>query len=349
VSVGRVVVWPLIVLGVVLTSACGDDDDGGETETAAPETGEIDPVRRHKAEKIAPHQLEELTRLAGRVREVQGAVTLNGEPMTAEDPFEAGGVIRTEADGKVVVDLVREMRVEIGASTHVTRGALREGELFLHRGAVRAELPPVGGSSRPPLRVGTPSGVVSLGGAGNLLIAVLPSGDVWAVAFSGAAELTRGEVAGDEGERRLAKTTLLEGEARVLGRGSIADATEAPDRVTGGWTAAAQLIEGTAALPAADARGLAEAAGERFDEAAGWLAAELERGAALAAEQREVAQSDPARARELTREIVVHSQRRSRLKQLALSRWDQLAAVEGFAGIEPSSERAERATELLSE
>jgi hypothetical protein len=346
--VGRVVAWPLVSLMLVCVAACGDDD-GEQVETAEPETGEIDPVRRHKAEKISPHQLEELTRLTGRVREVTGAVTLDGEAMTADDAFEAGSVVRTEADGKVVVDLAREMRIEVGGSSQVTRGELRDTELFLHRGAIRADLPPVGGSSRPPLRVGTPAGVVSVGGAANLLIAVLPSGDVWTVAFSGAAELTRGEVRGDEGERRISKTPLLEGEARLLGRGSIAEATEAPDRVQGGWAAAAQLAEGTTALPAAQVQRLAEGARQRFDEAAGWLAAELERGAALAAEQREIAQSDPERARELTREIVVHSQRRSRLKQIALSRWEHLAAAEGFAGGEPSDERKARATELLSE
>ncbi len=345
----RVAVCSLIALAFVLVAACGDDGDGGQAETASPETGEIDPVRRHKAEKIAPHQLEELTRLTGRVRTVEGSVTLDGEAMSAEDAFEAGGVIRTEADGKVVVDLVREMRVEIGASSHVSRGALREGQIYLHRGVIRAELPPVGGSSRPALRVGTPTGVVSLGGAGDLLIAVLPSGDAWVVAFSGAAELSRGEAEGDEGERRLSKTVLLEGEARLLGRGSIADATEAPERVRAGWAAATELVSGTPALAAARAAALVESARSAFDEASGWLSAELETGETLAAEQREVAQSDPERARELTREIVAHSQRRSRLKQIVIARWERLAAATGFVDAAPSEERNERATALLSE
>ncbi len=347
--VGRAFVSLLCVVGA-FAIGCGDDD-GGEAETHEPEaeTGTIDPIRHHQAEQIPPHELAELSRLTGRVREVTGTVTIDGEPMRESDAFDAGRVIRTGEDGKVVVDLLQEMRAEIGAGTEVVRGTLREGELYLLRGTLRATLPPVGGSARPPLTIGTPAGTVNLGGAADVLVSALPSGDTWVVTFSGAAELSRG-LATDEGEeRRLTKLALLEGEARVLGRSAIAEATRAPARVEGGWAAAAQLVEATPAIAPRGAQALAEAARAHFDEAADWLATELARGEALANEQREVAQSDPTRARALTREIVVHSQRRSRLRQIALARFQQLVAAEGFAGAEVSAERKSRAEELLGE
>jgi len=340
----------VLLAGALIAGGCGDDEDAGGGETAEPETsGVVDPVRRHQAEKIPPHEIAEMTqRLGGRVNEVRGTVTRGDAPLAVDDVFAQGDVIQTGEDGKAVIDLVREMRIEIGPSAHVTRGELREGELFLHAGALRAELPPIGGGSRPPLRVGTAAGAVVLGSAGHVMIAALPSGDAWIVAFSGAAEISRGEIRGEGQDRSNDSTMLLEGQAIVLGRSEIAEPTEAPDRVDAGWTSVAALMSANGAPPA-DRTALVVHARGRYDEAAEWLGAELERGEALADEQREAVGSDPARARELTREIVAHSQRRVRLKKIALGRYEQLAAALGFAGAGVDSERLERASELLGD
>jgi hypothetical protein len=263
-----------------------------------------------------------------------------------------GAALTTGEDGRATIDLARETRIEVGPGSKVARGVLRESELLLAAGVMRAHLPPIGGAPRPPLFVGTASGTVEMANAGDLMIAALPSGDAWVVAFGGAVSVTRGEVetGDDEGDRRLATTRLIEGQAAVLGRQGIADPTDAPARVEAGWTAAAELLQATPALAGEARAEVARIAAARATEALGWLEAERARGDALVTEQREAAAGDdPARARELTREIVAHSQRRVRLQVLALSRWEQHLGALGFAGSEPDEAAEERAHALLGE
>jgi hypothetical protein len=330
---------------------CGDDGPETETETETEtESGTIDPVRRHQGEPIAPHTLAELTeRTGGRIAHVRGTVTLDDAAASQGGTFAPETILTTGSGGSATVDLVREMRVEIGPGARVERGSLRDGEIFLHMGALRGALPPIGGGARPALRIGTPAGSVVLAGAGDILVAALPSGDTWVAAFAGAVAVSRNEVEGDEAERRLVVVTLLEGHAVLLGRSAIAEPTEAPERLEAGWSTARTLMRESPPLGPAEVRALEASARARYDESLGWLEAELERGEALADEQRRAASTDPPRARELTREIVAHSQRRVRLKEIALCRLEQLAAASGFGGTGGAEERLSAAVALLSE
>ncbi|MBW2462352.1 MAG: hypothetical protein JRH11_11960 [Deltaproteobacteria bacterium] len=341
----------LVALWVAMAAvtACGDDDDGGEAEAdQTRETGEIEPVRRHQIDKMTPHEIAAApSRSGGRVARLDGVARRDGQPLAVGDRFGPGELLETDEGAHVALDLVREVRVEIGAEAEVRRGSVGEAQLFLHRGTLRGTLPPVGGGSRPPLRVGTASGTVVLAGAGDVLIAALPSGDTWVAVFSGAAVLSRGDFQGEAGERRTEGTRVLEGHAALLGRAAVAEPTEAPERVDSGWAAAQQLIEAAPRAPGANLEGLAEAAGARFDEAAAWLVAERTLGVTLADQQRTLMDSDPEGARELTRDIVAHSQRLIRLKVIVLGRYEQAAAAAGVADGEISPQRAALAREHL--
>jgi len=348
--VALVALWAAIAV----VTACGDDDGGGEGESEGNretrETGEIAPVRRHQIDKMTPHEIAAApSRSGGRVARLDGVARRDGEPLAVGDHFGPGELLETDEHAHVAVDLVREVRVEIGAGAELRRGAVGEAELFLHRGTLRGTLPPVGGGSRPPLRVGTPAGTVVVPGAGDVLIAALPSGDTWVAVFSGAAVLSRGEFQGEAGERRTEGTRLLEGSAALLGRTAVAEPTEAPERVEAGWAAAGQLIEAAPGITGASRRGAAEAAGARFDEAAAWLVAERTLGRTLADQQRSLMETDPEGARALTRDIVAHSQRLIRLKVIVLGRYEQAAAAAGAAGGEISTPRVDQARELLTD
>lgn len=340
------------LVAVVAAVACGDDADGGEPtdRTEGRETGSIEPARRHQVDKMSPHELAAAPiRSGGRIAQLEGTARRGDSPTAVGDLFVAPEILTTGVDSLVAIDLVREVRVEVGPETEVRRGAAHEAELFVYRGVLRATLPPLGGGSRPSLRIGTPAGSVVLPSAGDALIAVLPSGDTWIAAFAGAAVLSRGEVEGEAGERRTAGSRLLEGRAMLLGRSEIAETTDAPDRLEFGWAAAAQLIAGTPRASSAARTAAAEAAGARFDEAAGWLAAEFEAGGSLADQQRALMETDPTAARELTRDIVTHTQRVIRLKAIVLGRYEQAAAAAGGAGGQISAERASQARGLLTD
>jgi hypothetical protein len=281
-------------------------------------------------------------------------VQIGDQPARGGSPLRAWDELRSAEDSRAAIDFHPEVRLSLLPETRMVVGGYVRAEAIVSLGTVRGELLPSGTAARPPLRIATPAGVVVIEGSGDAVVAVLPSGEAWVAVLDGQCDVGRGEVEGEEDERSETRLRVTEGGAVLLGRASIAEPTRGPTTFDEALGTIAALRE---SAEAADARALGprlEAAVRHYDEALAWLDAEIERGAALEREQREATESgNREKARELVRELVGFTQRRMRLRAIALTRWEQVDAlarsiVAREAPAPPEWEtRRERAAEAL--
>jgi len=76
-------------------------------------------------------------------------------------------VLEVAADAEpLVLDLRDGARITLDPKTRAALGEEAPAQLYLAKGALHAQLPPMGGSSRPTLRIGTPAGTLALEGSG---------------------------------------------------------------------------------------------------------------------------------------------------------------------------------------
>ncbi len=247
-------------------------------------------------------------------------------PLTRGSRLGDAAVVHT-GDVEVALNLEQGGRIEIEPQTLGRVATEAPGQMILGTGSMRGVLAPVGGSPRPPLRIGTPHGSVEIGGSGELWVSVLPSGSTWVSALSG-----RGVVWNGEGE----PVALQAGQSIVIG---------APQPVPGPRTlvearaAATTLIEQASPTPNEDALGLAMAA---LEAALSAVEAERARGAALADQQREAVRSKSGQAATIQRTIIEHSRDLGQVLRQLLVRYERARATALAAGSDPDPSSAIR-------
>lgn len=296
-------------------------------------------------EQAPPEQLRgaRLTRLSGRVQ-------IGERTAAAGERLSPGEVITTGPGATVVLDLPDRARFELEGDSVATLADEAPAQLVLGRGTARGMLPPEGGSIRPPLRLAGPTVTAEIGGSGDAWLTVLPSGSGWVASLGGRIGVRASAVGED---RALLETILGPGQgvavsgAEAAGSGTagsgtgatgIAEPIQGPQNLAAAREASRQLLAGAEA-PVEGARAASlDAALRLLTESLGWLEEERRAGAALSDQHRAAVEGDPARARALLVEIAAHSQRRLRLQEVVLSRWERVlgwALLGGSAGRDP--------------
>jgi hypothetical protein len=298
-------------------SGCdGCSDDAERPETAGETPGETPPDEAHEPPAKA-------------IRVIRGTGTAGERALHPGEGFDRGELVQASEGSRLAFDLAREVHIELMAGGRAIVGSSTPAEVIVASGMARVTLPPEGSSARPPLWVGTPCGSVTISGSGDVLVAVLPSSDVWVTILGGLARLSRGDV---EGEARAPEEVELRpGKAILLGRTSINEPVDGATTLEAAVDAARAVGERLPPLEGEALSARLSDLAERFDEAAGWLEAHIVRGRELDAEQRAASTSDPERARGLVRDIIAHGQALLALKKVVLTRYEQLVATATFA------------------
>jgi len=285
----------VLVLPLLLCAGCGDDEGASGTGHGATEPREP----RHR-DPVTPPEPPEPRAPERRPIEI------------AEGP-DGGAVLvdRGAAGG----------RVTLSPSSHAWLSSMAPFELVIARGRAHAVLPPAGNVDRPPLRIGTPSGTVEIGGSGEVWLEVAPDGRAWVAALGGLATVVAGGAG--EGEGAPDETPLPAGRAASMSPGGTAQIADGPTRIDETEAAAREALAGSGdgVSPEARAAAMGELVGAVSD-----LESARERGATLAERQRA---APPEQARTIQRDIVAHSQRLHRLRRALLARWERARAIAG--------------------
>jgi hypothetical protein len=211
----------------------------------------------------------------------------------------------------LVLDLRDGARVTLDPGTRAAVGEEAPAQVYLAEGALHTQLPPMGGSSRPELRVGTPAGTLVLEASGESYVIVAPDGRALFAQLAGLGRLYDGEL----DDERPSAIALRPGSSLV---GGASDPTEG----VGNVTAARLLREGfvNAGEDAPPARAL--------DQRLEWLTAFMEavqeertRGQEIQRQRVIASQNgDAERGADLQRQLIAHSQvvSRQRARSLAL-------------------------------
>lgn len=234
----------------------------------------------------------------------------------------------------LVLDLRDGGRITLDPGSRAALGEEAPAQIYLAEGALHAQLPPMGGSSRPTLRVGTPAGTLALEASGESYVAVAPDARVLFAQLAGLGRVYDGEL-DDEG--RPSVIVLRPGRALLGG------ATTATQGV--GTLAEARLMRGGFLSGGGDAPP-AEALAERLaslDAYADAVATERERGQELQRQRVRASQAGEAeRGAELQRELIAHSQVVSRQRAALRARWERARALAMNVGAEPDPSEAAR-------
>ncbi|MEC7523170.1 MAG: FecR domain-containing protein [Myxococcota bacterium] len=328
----------------LLLAACGDD---GEVASVDP----TPPPRRH-AHDVDGHGEGHGDPAPARLLRTEGGVTIGGAATRGEMDVEPEQPIEVPEGGRAVLQLRDGGRVELdgGSLARVTDDG--GAQLLLLQGALFAVQPPSGNAPRPPLRIASAATTIEIGGAGEVYLALFPSGAAWVSVLGGMAAISVGEA---DNRRRLRALELGGGHA-VAVTGRLAEPTEGPGRLTAAREAARTLASGDPEPPARDrlTRDLSNEV-DRLDQALRWLETETRRGRELTTTHREaVRQKNVDEGRRLQRELVEHSRALYRLRRLATARWERtralhlrLVATGNAPAEDPIDERRDRVVGLL--
>lgn len=239
----------------------------------------------------------------------------------------------------LVLDLREGGRVTLQPETTARVGSEAPAQVILASGVLHAELPPEGGSARPPLRVGTPSGSVVIEGSGEVWVAANAAASTFVAALSGRVDAVSFDDAGT-----LRTITLQPGQSLVLGAAEPSDGPRDADAAR----AACRLVIESASptLPAEDL----ESALARLLPDLEAAEAEVRRGEELRGGVRPDPGSSEAAARQ--RELVEHGRalilrRRSLLTRFEILRARALRAARGSEGPDPSAQQRPRVRAAL--
>jgi hypothetical protein len=239
----------------------------------------------------------------------------------------------------LVLDLREGGRVTLQPETTARVGSEAPAQVILASGVLHAELPPEGGSARPPLRVGTPSGSVVIEGSGEAWVAANAAASTFVAALSGRIDAVAFD---DEGALRT--ITLQPGQSLVLGAAEPSDGPRDADAAR----AACRLVIESASptLPAEDL----ESALARLLPDLEAAEAEARRGEELQGGVRPDPGSSEAAARQ--RALVEHGRalilrRRSLLTRFEILRARALRAARDHEGPDPSAQQRPRVRAAL--
>ncbi|MCU0675036.1 MAG: hypothetical protein MUE69_19875 [Myxococcota bacterium] len=239
----------------------------------------------------------------------------------------------------LVLDLREGGRVTLQPQTTARVGSEAPAQVILASGVLHAELPPEGGSARPPLRVGTPSGSVVIEGSGEVWVAANAAASTFVAALSGRVDAVAFDDAGT-----LRTITLQPGQSLVLGAAEPSDGPRDADAAR----AACRLVIESASptLPAEDL----ESALARLLPDLEAAEAEARRGEELQGGVRPDPGSSEAAARQ--RALVEHGRalilrRRSLLTRFEILRARALRAARDSDGPDPSAQQRPRVRAAL--
>lgn len=255
------------------------------------------------------------------------AAPTRGEPplATVVSGWDRGRRIETEVlevapDAEpLVLDLREGGRITLDPGTRAAVGDEAPAEVFLAAGALHAQLPPMGGSSRPTLRIGTPAGTLALEASGETYLVVAPDGRTLYAQLAGLGRVYSGAL-DDEG--RPIVIVLRPGRSLV---GGAEEATEGVGTVTLARALRSGFVEAGDDAPPGDAL---DARLESLDTFADVVQAERTRGQEIQ-RQRVVAsqEGDTERGAELQRELIAHSQVVSRQRDALRARWERARSL----------------------
>ena len=254
--------------------------------------------------------------------------------------------------------MARGVSLEPGSVALV--GDLAPAHIVLARGGAHAQLAPMGGSQRPPLRVGTPSGTLDLGRSGEALVWVRADGAATVLQLAGMGRVLTGALLADDKDDARARGERETGQERPA-----AQMLRASER----WHSSDDAVSaGASDLDSARVQARAFGAGargavptkvpQRVTKALeSWMAlteAERERGHELQRKRAVAAQDgDQAEGQRLQAELIAHSQTVSRQREVLRARaeralaWSLLSRdAEGAAPTDVVSQM-ERAKTLL--
>lgn len=195
--------------------------------------GESEPVESEEAEEVevvVPEvQAEEQPTPNPLARVSSG--THRGRAIGPTTVLDSGGAILS-------LDLREGARVSLEPSTRARLDDEARAQVVLAEGALHAVLPPMGGSPRPPLRIGTAAGTVEITGSGECFVLALADGSAWVAALAGQAKVHAGAV---DAEPLL----LTPGHAVVI---SASETTTGLGDLDAARAVAATLVQGVVAL-----------------------------------------------------------------------------------------------------
>lgn len=299
---------PLAWAGLaLLLVACGGD----EPEAAPPdETTQASPAWHQRPDP--PEHQEPREPPAARVARVEAA---EGAP-PSDYPLARGSALdstATIAAGQVTLALdLREgaqVILEPGARARLADEA--PAQILLGAGSLRAVLPPVGSSPRPPLRIGTPAGTVEVGGSGQVWVTALPTGATWVAQLTGQATVS---------EDGVTTVALTPGQSIVIGAEAP---TDGPSTLVEARIAAQALIEQSSpADPASELDARVATMRAALDE----TILERSRGQEVASRQRAAVMDDSvdeAARRALQSQLIEHSRTLGRVRRQLLVAYER--------------------------
>ena len=260
--------------------------------------------------------------------------------LRAGQAVDANTIIETGAEG-LLLDLRDGARVEITPGSRVRLGDEAPAQVIIGSGQVRGELPPAGGSPRPPLRLATPSATAEIGGSGQVWVSVRDDGRAWFACVAGMAAIFDG---GQDERGSQVDATLGPGRS-VVAAESLGEVMEGPTTVAAareaGTTLRSQGVEPSDEfLPAAMAE---------LEIAIASAEAEQVRGHRLAQEHREAIAAKAANARELQRALVQHAQGLQRSRDVLTTYFERARATALLlrAAPDPTTRHRQRVRALL--
>lgn len=311
------------LLAACLWVACG-----GEAEPAPPTEPER-PAYDPSAHMLPPTAPDDPTRpppLARvvRVENLEASTYRAGQRLGPTATLETG-------QSALVLDLRDGARATLEPRTTARIGDEAPAQVILALGIVHAELPPEGGSPRPPLRIGTSAGTVVLEGSGDVWVAANAAGQTWVAVIGGRAALHDFDA---DGNARV--VDVAAGYTAVLG--STEPPAAGPRHADAARIASRAVIETASPIRAEDELPTAlTALGPALDAAE----AESRRGAALSDGPPPAAGSPEAATRQ--RALVEHGRALLRTRRALLVRFEMLraralfAAAQGSEATDPSA------------
>ncbi len=319
--------------------ACGDSNpptNAGDPATDETHAGMSAATKRPYEPPMLPPTPEDtrpppLARVV-RVENLQESTFRAGQRLGDTATIESGA-------SALVLDLREGGRVTLQPETTARVGSEAPAQVILASGVLHAELPPEGGSARPPLRVGTPSGSVVIEGSGEVWVAANAAASTFVAALSGRIDAVAFDDAGE-----LRTITLQPGQSLVLGAAEPSDGPRDADAAR----AACRLVIESASptLPANDL----ETALARLLPDLEAAEAEARRGEELQGGVRPDPGSSEAAARQ--RALVEHGRalilrRRSLLTRFEILRARALRAARDGEDPDPSAQQRPRVRAAL--
>jgi len=318
--------------------ACGDSNPPASPNEPATEThaGPSAATKRPYEPPVLPSTRDDsrpppLARVV-RVEDLQESTFRAGQRLGDTATIETGA-------SALVLDLREGGRVTLQPETMARVGAEAPAQMILASGVLHAELPPEGGSARPPLRIGTPSGSVVIAGSGEVWVAANAATRTFVAALSGRVDAVSFDDAG-----ALRTVELQPGQSLVLG---ATEPSDGPRDADAARAACRMVIE--SASPTHPVEDLQPALARLLPDLEA-AEAEVRRGEELQGGVRPDPGSSEAAARQ--RALVEHGRalmlrRRSLLTRFEILRARALRAARGNEGPDPSAQQRPRVRAAL--